>query len=289
MLQQFPPFDIRPDDVRSWGAQARELGARIKWALRDEVALVDPRKTVAEAMSQVLPALTFCRARTAILRAAGIQLGARTLVHGSLRITGSGDHRELFSVGADSMITGTLHIDVGAAVRIGDRVYIGHGVSLLTVDHEIGPAEQRCGGHDLLAITVHDGVWIGSRVTVLPGVTIGAGAVVAAGSVVTRDVPAQCLVAGVPARVVRELPVEGIPATLRKRGRPTGSTVEDGSDLVGERQRGRQPGRLDAEQVDETTNAVVPWSLYEEVLREAPGWSELGADTGVARPKRSRG
>lgn len=52
---------------------------------------------------------------------------------------------------------------------------------------------------------VGDNVWIGNRAIVLPGVTIGDGAVVGAGSVVTRDVPARTVVAGNPARVVREL------------------------------------------------------------------------------------
>jgi maltose O-acetyltransferase len=293
MSDQNPPFQIGPQDMRLWTSQARALGARIARALRDEVEMFDPSKAAAEAVAEALPPLTFCRARTAVLRAAGFKLGARTLVHGSLRVTGRGDHRTLLSVGVDSMITGTLHVDLDAAVRIGDRVYIGHGVSLLTVDHEIGPSYQRCGGHDRLPIIVHDGVWIGSRATVLPGVTIGAGAVVAAGSVVTRDVPAHALVAGVPARVVRELPPEGIPAAMRKRGRvpasETPSPDEAGQDLVRERQRGGQPGGFDAEQVDEPRQPVVPWSLYEEVLREAAGWAELGADTGIAWPKRTRG
>lgn len=52
-------------------------------------------------------------------------------------------------------------------------------------------------------VVIGDGVWIGARATILKGVTIGDGAVVAAGAVVTRDVPAHSLVAGVPARVVR--------------------------------------------------------------------------------------
>jgi len=61
-------------------------------------------------------------------------------------------------------------------------------------------------GSPLSTVSVEDGAWIAARVTVLPGVTIGRGSVVAAGAVVTRDVPPNCLVAGVPARVLRELP-----------------------------------------------------------------------------------
>jgi acetyltransferase-like isoleucine patch superfamily enzyme len=54
-------------------------------------------------------------------------------------------------------------------------------------------------------ITIEDGVWIASRVTLLPGVTVGTGAVVAAGAVVRRDVPPHTLVGGVPSRVLRDL------------------------------------------------------------------------------------
>jgi acetyltransferase-like isoleucine patch superfamily enzyme len=56
-----------------------------------------------------------------------------------------------------------------------------------------------------LPIKIGEGVWIGARATILPGVTIGAGSVVAAGSLVTKDMPANVLIAGVPAKVIREL------------------------------------------------------------------------------------
>jgi maltose O-acetyltransferase len=204
------------------------LREKIGRALREEVKYLDPRKLAGHALSRVLPQLTFSLTRTMLLRAAGFRIGERARVMGSLKVTGCGDHRQLFSIGAESMMTGDLHVDLGAEVRIGDRVYIGHGVALLTIDHEIGPAFLRCGGHDRLPIIIRNGVWIGSRATVLPGVTIGEGAVVAAGAVVTRDVPDQTMVAGVPARVVRALPLEGIPAAMRKRGHqpPAGDLPE---------------------------------------------------------------
>jgi acetyltransferase-like isoleucine patch superfamily enzyme len=65
-------------------------------------------------------------------------------------------------------------------------------------------------------IIIGDGVWIASRVTVLPGVFIGDGSVVAAGAVVSRDVAPNTMVAGVPARLVRELEVD----TPQRRHRP---------------------------------------------------------------------
>jgi len=109
------------------------------------------------------------------------------------------------------LISGALHADIGAPIRIGDRVRIGHDVSLLTVDHHVGSEAMRSGPRKYGPIEIGDGAWLASRVVVLPGVRIGAGAVVGAGSVVTRDVPDNTLVAGTPARVVRRLSPGGYP------------------------------------------------------------------------------
>ena len=85
-------------------------------------------------------------------------------------------------------------------IFIDDGVLIGHNVVLATLNHAM-PPERRS---DMLPAPIHIGkrVWIGSNATVLPGVTIGNGAVVAAGAVVTKDVPANALVGGVPAKVI---------------------------------------------------------------------------------------
>lgn len=177
---------------------------------------IEPRALLALGFSRMFPQLTFGRTRTALLRAAGLRIGARSGILGELRITGPGSVQELLSIGADTYVTGPLHVDLGAPVRIGDRVQMGHEVTLLTIDHEIGPREHRCGRMVAAPITIEDGAWLASHVLVLPGVTIGRGAVVAAGAVVVHDVPADTLVAGVPARFLRDLN-EMPPSSVRRQ------------------------------------------------------------------------
>jgi maltose O-acetyltransferase len=140
-----------------------------------------------------------------MLRAAGVQIGEHSLIQGKLRLTGHGNPCELLSIGEFTLVTGGLHVDLGAPVRIGSMVRIGHDVSLLTINHAVGPRHLRAGTSFFAEIVIEDGCWLASRCTVLPGVTIGTGAIVAAGSVVTRAVPEHTLVAGVPARVIRHL------------------------------------------------------------------------------------
>ena len=152
-----------------------------------------------------MPHLCFIYLRTTTWRAAGLRIGERSRLMGSLHLTGRASWQDNLTIGADTLLTGPLSVDLEAPVHIGDRVRIGHDVLLLTVDHRIGKSEYRCGDSVARPISIGDGAWLGSRVIVLPGVSIGSGAVVAAGSVVKRNVPADTHVAGVPARVVRAL------------------------------------------------------------------------------------
>jgi acetyltransferase-like isoleucine patch superfamily enzyme len=181
---------------------------------------------MAESFAALVPQLTFNYTRTMMLRLAGFRIGPRSLLMGPVRMTGQGEPTELLTIGSDSVLTGRLHIDFGARVIIGNRVYIGHDVSLLTVDHEIGKSNMRCGRHALRPISIEDGVWIGSRVTVLPGVRIGAGSVVAAGAVVAHDVERNTLVGGVPARLIRELDSdEATKSEVRPRSAPPSTRI----------------------------------------------------------------
>lgn len=98
-------------------------------------------------------------------------------------------------------------------ITLGDGVWIGANVTLATPNHPL-IAEERLnadypdGRHDLeysAPITIKDGCWICSGAIICGGVTIGENSVIAAGAVVTRDVPANSLVAGIPAKVIRKI------------------------------------------------------------------------------------
>jgi maltose O-acetyltransferase len=177
-----------------------------KWlrVAAEELAL-DPRRIAIGAVSRALPQNAFSRIRTALLRGLGVRVGGGSLFAGAVHITGAGPVHDLLSIGPGCYLTGPLRLDLSAPVHIGAGVYMGYDVMFITVDHELGEADQRCGSRVYRPIFVGDGVWIASRVVLLPGVRLGEGSVVASGAVVTRDVPANTLVGGVPARVVRDL------------------------------------------------------------------------------------
>lgn len=88
-------------------------------------------------------------------------------------------------------------------VTIGDGCLIGHQVVFATLDHMLDPSDRA----SMVAhpITVGRNVWIGSHATILSGVTIGDNSVIAAGAVVTTSVPANCVAAGVPARIIKRI------------------------------------------------------------------------------------
>ncbi|MDB5242125.1 MAG: acetyltransferase [Spirosoma sp.] len=93
-------------------------------------------------------------------------------------------------------------LDIGG-ITIDDEVQIGPKVNLITENHPLDPCDRKT----LLIkpIVIKRNAWIGAGATILPGVTVGENAVVAAGAVVSRDVPANTVVAGVPAKAVKTL------------------------------------------------------------------------------------
>ena len=108
-------------------------------------------------------------------------------------------------IGERTLVNYGGSIAAGGLVRIGARCQIGtHAIIIDNDFHHIEP-ERRLERPESRPIVIGDNVWIGARVIVLGGVTIGADSCIGAGSVVVEDVPSRCLAAGVPAKVIREL------------------------------------------------------------------------------------
>lgn len=137
------------------------------------------------------------RLRCVLLRASGIRLG-RSVVSA-----------RCFFGGRDVIIGDRTFINVGVffdglgRITVGDDVHIAMETMLLTGSHVVGDGTRRAGALTASDLSVEDGVWIGARAVILPGVTVGAGAVIAAGAVVTASCEPHALYAGVPARLVR--------------------------------------------------------------------------------------
>ena len=107
-------------------------------------------------------------------------------------------------IGKNVFINCCCHFQDHGGVYIGDGALIGSHVVLATINHSLVP-EKRADNHPA-PIHIGKNAWIGSHVTILPGVSIGDHAVVAAGAVVTTDVPAMSVVGGVPAKRLKAIP-----------------------------------------------------------------------------------
>lgn len=95
-----------------------------------------------------------------------------------------------------------------AKVSIGNNVMFGPRVNLFTAGHPLDAEVRNSGLEYAHPIKINDNVWIGGNVTVLPGVTIGKNSVVGAGTVVTKDIPADSIVVGNPGKVIRSITKE---------------------------------------------------------------------------------
>ena len=100
-----------------------------------------------------------------------------------------------------------IHNTIIGPVTIGSHVNLAQGITVTALNHNFAHTDQLIDqqGVSTKAVVISDDVWVGANAVILPGVTIGRHSVVAAGAVVTADVPDYSIVAGVPARVVKEL------------------------------------------------------------------------------------
>ena len=100
-----------------------------------------------------------------------------------------------------------IHNTIIGPVCIGNHVNLAQGITITALNHNFEDASKRIDeqGISTKPVVIGDDVWIGANAVILPGVTIGSHCVVAAGAVVTKDVPDNCVVGGVPAKVIKSL------------------------------------------------------------------------------------
>jgi len=106
-------------------------------------------------------------------------------------------------VGKNVFINACCCFQDQGGIEIGDGCFIGHQTVIATLNHDLDPAKR--GDMFPRPVKLGKNVWVGSHATILPGVTIGDNAVIAAGAVVTKDVPQNTVVAGVPAKVIKNI------------------------------------------------------------------------------------
>lgn len=116
------------------------------------------------------------------------------------------DFGKNITVGDQVFINAGCKFQDQGGIFIDDGALIGHGVVLATLDHDMAPSKRQ--QLHPAPIKIGKNVWVGANATITKGVTIGDGAIVAAGAVVNKDVPANTVVGGVPARVIKKIEEE---------------------------------------------------------------------------------
>lgn len=143
--------------------------------------------------------MRFFEIKRKLLNSCGFSIGSGTRVVGPIACTGS------LTIGQNCWIGKHFCVNGNGTVRIGDRCDIAPEVTFQTGSHEIGTAERRAGKGIVSHQTVGNGVWIGGRVTIIGTTRIGDASVIAGCACVVRDVEANTLVGGVPAKMIRRL------------------------------------------------------------------------------------
>lgn len=141
-----------------------------------------------------------------------VRVGNRTIIEKDIQLTTRqiDDAKPSISIGNDCLIRRGAHITAVGEIVIGDNLLTGTNIFITDNSHgltdidslQLPPSERKVVGKG--KVTIGNNVWIGNNVCVMPNVTIGDGVVIGANSVVTHDVPAYSIVAGVPAKIIKQ-------------------------------------------------------------------------------------
>lgn len=217
--QVFSPFFDRKGDIL--------IGPRVQFLIKDQGTRIELRDSAAPLAQDEVHNPSFARGRLVGFAPywrflnPGSRNVTRFLIHARSRLVLfentqiapgvyiSVGNKSILEIGPSSYIGHDSQINCRAGVKIGRGCLFGQQVMMMDYDghpvfHADKPLLEETYGGDRAPITIGDNVWIGARSLILKGVSIGDGAIIGAGSIVASDVPANCMVAGNPAKVIRE-------------------------------------------------------------------------------------
>ncbi len=140
--------------------------------------------------------------RKEMLKEMFAEIGENCYIEPPLRANWGGRHVHF---GSDVYANFNLTLVDDTHIYVGDKTMIGPNVTIAAAAHPISPELREKGYQYNLPVKIGKNCWIGAGVTIVPGVTVGDNSVIGAGSVVTRDIPANVVAVGVPCRVLREI------------------------------------------------------------------------------------